>query len=332
MLIGDGKMDKSQLDKLLRTEDSIERLQKENQQNVNTIHLDYHDGNIPTMPTKGFFKEGNIFINKSRRFSYTPAHRHNFVEFNYMYSGHCTQYINDEKIQLKENDLILMDKDIIQRIDYIGTNDILINIGVQDSSILNNIMQNLADSESLVTKFMMNASAVNAVHNNFILFDINKNEMANDLIKMMIAKTFSERQNRNKSLNLLLSTLLIELANTVESQTNQVAKSSSLELAILQYIDNHYNKLSLDELAHHFGYNKNYLGNMLKEKTGSTFQSLIDQKRLSSSRTLLTNTNYSVESISGMVGFKSPTSLFKLYRKYLGTTPKAFRIDTNSGN
>ncbi|KRN27574.1 transcription regulator [Lactobacillus selangorensis] len=293
---------------------------------MNPIHLDYRDGNIPTIPCKTLFKQGNIFVNKSRRFSYTPAHRHNFIEFNYMYSGHCTQYINDEKIVLNQNDLILMDKDIVQRIDSIGPNDILINIGVRDVSIFNNITHNLADSESLVTKFMLNAAIVNAVHNNFILFNVGQNEMANELIKMMIVKSLSKNQDRNKSLNLLLSTLLIELANTVESQTNQIAKSADPELAILQYIDTHYSDLSLKTLAKHFGYNKNYLGNMLKKTTGQTFQSLLDQKRLARSRTLLTNTNYSIENISEMIGFKSPTSLFKLYRKYLHTTPKTFRM------
>lgn len=318
-------MDNQKLDRLLRRIDGVEKLQRETGENVNTLHLEYGDSGIPIMPSEDFFKGGNIFVNRSRRFSYTPAHRHSFIEFNYMYSGHCTQYINDEKIVLRTGDMILLDKGVVQKIDYIGEDDILVNIGVQDDSILDNILRNLTDSDNLVTRFMMNASSVDAVHNSFILFSLHSNWVATNLVQTMIGNFFIKERDRNRILNLLLSALLVELANMIELRTNQMASNSSQELAILQYIDANYPTLTLRELAKHFGYNRNYLGNKLKKMTKSTFQELIDKKRLDESRILLSDTNYSIEEIAQRVGFKSTTSLYKLYRAYLNSTPNQIR-------
>lgn len=111
--------------------------------NVNYMDLDYINHPIPQMPRWDFFKNGDIAVNKNNRFSYVPAHTHNFIEMNYMYSGKCTQYINDEQITLKAGDLIIMDKDIVQRIDYTNENDILVNVLIKDNSAIDKIFRYL---------------------------------------------------------------------------------------------------------------------------------------------------------------------------------------------
>lgn len=58
------------------------------------------DGSIvKSMPFWHFFENGNIAITKSNRFSFVPAHKHQFIELNYVYKGkgQSVQYIDDEK-------------------------------------------------------------------------------------------------------------------------------------------------------------------------------------------------------------------------------------------
>ncbi|MDG2979221.1 AraC family transcriptional regulator [Latilactobacillus curvatus] len=313
------------LEQLLHEISPIEQLQKDSGQNINDMHLNYTNANIPQMPQSTFFKEGNIFVNKHHRFSYMPAHTHNFVEFNYMYSGSCTQYINDEKITLHQHEIILMDKDIVQKIDYVGENDILVNILVQDNALLTEVLNNLAQSDDIVTKFIMNASRVDAVHNNFITFNIEDNPIAIRIIESLILKSFGHDKAKNHSLNLLLSLLLTELANAIELASNNLAETEDGLLQMLKYINDHYTDTSLAQLGQHFGYNKNYIGNKIKAATGQSFQELVDKKRLATVKSLLVETQYSIAEITEIVGYKSAPSLFKLFMKYMGMTPNEFR-------
>lgn len=313
------------LNQKLHELDEVEKLQMIDGVNINDQHLDYDALSIPKMPKESFFKEGDIFINKHHRFSYMPAHTHNFIEFNYMYSGSCTQYINDEKIVLHEHEIILIDKDIVQKIDYVGEDDILINILLKDDSIMELLKQHIGTSSSIVTKFMYNASRMDAVHNNFIVFNIQDNEIAQNLLESMIMKAQETLPIKNQSLHLMMALLLAELSNNIEKEASSFSDDETNILPVLKYIDEHYASITLRDLSEQFGYNTNYLGNKLKEETGSTFKELIDKKRLDIASELLLNTNYTTEEITSIIGFQSTPSLFRLFKKHTGSTPLTYK-------
>ena len=48
-------------------------------------------------------------------------------------------------------------------------------------------------------------------------------------------------------------------------------------------------------------------------------------RRLNIACNLLQNTNYSIEDISDFVGYDNHSSLFRLFKKYLGITPQEYR-------
>lgn len=313
------------LSRKLHEMDEVEKQQIINGININDQHLDYQSPAIPKMPKESFFKEGDIFINKHHRFSYMPAHTHNFIEFNYMYCGSCTQYINDEKIVLHEHEIILIDKDIIQRIDYVGEHDILINILLKDDSIIDLLKQHIGESTSIVTKFMYHASRMDSLHNNFMIFNIQENEVAQNLLESMILKSLETSPLKNQSLQLMMALLLSELSHCIEKETSDFSNQEANILPVLKYIDDHYATITLADLSEKFGYNTNYLGNKLKDETGSTFKELIDKKRLDIAQELLLNTNYTMDDITDMIGFKSAPSLFRLFKKHTGLTPLEFK-------
>ena len=313
------------LDQLLLMEDPIERLQRTTSKNANELHIDFESGRTPQIPSKKYFTNSNIFINKHHRYSYMPAHTHDFIELNYMYSGHCQQYINDEPVTLHAGNVILMDKDIVQKISYVGKRDILVNILIKDDSILENVLNGLAQSTSLVTQFMVNAAKVNAIHNNFILFDTKENEVAQNLLHSLIIRGIGDDGNNAHEVNMLLSLLLGELSHSVETETHNFNNTGSEMLRVLQYIDESFRDTSLTKLGKQFGYNSNYIGNKIKAETGASFQVLINRKRVSLAKQLLIETDYSITRIASEVGFINAGSLLKLFNKTMGYSPGEFR-------
>ncbi|MGM0215849.1 AraC family transcriptional regulator [Enterococcus sp. AZ109] len=313
------------LDSILFSYDEIEERQKIDGKNINDIQYYYHGDGVPELPQHYFFKDNDIFINKHHRFSYMPIHKHSFVELNYVYSGSCVQYINGEKITISKHQVLMMDKDIDQEIDYIGEEDIIINILIKDDTIMDSLLAYIATSENLATSFLFNASKSEAFHNNYIVFNLADNPYAINLLDSLIMKNLSNDRYKNHALTSLLSLLLPELSEAVEAEVHPSTAENDEILPILKYIDDHYDSVTLHSLGEHFGYNSNYLGNKIKTITECTFQELIDQKRLTIAKNLLTKTDYTNIVIAEMLGFKSAPSLFRLFQNYLGMSPSSYR-------
>ncbi|MBX8935516.1 AraC family transcriptional regulator [Enterococcus hulanensis] len=312
-----------ELKDLLLQENEIEKIQRTKGYNVNDQHLPFEEVEIPKMPSSSFFKEGNIFINKHHRYSEMPKHTHEFVEFNYMLSGSCTQYVNEKKVVLNEGEIILLDKDIVQRIDPLGQNDLLINILLKDESITTDIIINMVKSTGLVNEFLMNASNKSGAHDAFIHFHCGKNDEVQEIIHNLILEYFQKKRYFMRAANLLLSLLLIELTRMIEEESlDNYQKKDEEIINILKYIDVHFRHLSLKDLADEFGYNPNYMGNKLKKETGRTFQDLINSAKYQTALELMKETDKSIEEIAYEVGFYSLPSLYKLFARFTEKTPK----------
>ncbi|WP_122645888.1 AraC family transcriptional regulator [Enterococcus mediterraneensis] len=319
-------MDFEELKELFFKETEIERIQRLEGININDQHLPFNKVLVPKMPSKNFFKEGNIFINKHHRYSAMPAHTHEFVEFNYMLSGQCTQYINDEKITLKQGELLLIDKDIVQRIDPIGYEDILINILLKDDSITTELLTNMVKANSLVNEFILNASKKNSEHNAFIHFQCGGVAEVQSLLERILIEYFKKEKFYERALNLMLSLLLIELTRHLEEENLEDFRASDAQLLhILQYIDINFTTLTLADLSKHFGYNPNYISNKLKQSFGYSFQEIVNQKRYEYACELIRESDKSLEEISFEIGFQSVPSLYKLFAKFTKETPKEYR-------
>lgn len=243
-----------------------------------------------------------------------------------MYAGTCTQYINGEKVTLHQHNLILMDKDIVQQIESTGSNDILINILLKNDSTMNQLFDYIAVSTNEITQFLYNASHINTLHNNFILFDLTHQEVAINLVESLIIKGLTKSRQRNKSMGLLLSTLILELSQSIEQEyINFSDNTDDNLLPIIQYINQNFASVTLRDVSAKFSYNTNYLGNKLKEATGKTFKELVDRRRISAVQNLMIKTNCTLADICDIIGYQNTSSLFRLFKKYLKTTPSEYK-------
>lgn len=320
------------LDQTLRTIDPIEAQQRATGKNVNDLSTDLIADMTKKSPTtiampRNFFTEGeDIVIRKHHRFSNMLLHTHDFVELNYIYSGTCVQHINGNRVVLPIHSLIMLDKSITQSIEYMGENDILVNILLRDGNSLNSVLENISSSQNIVTKFMYNAAQIKSIHDNFIIFNLNNNEYARKIIECMLLKGLSDDLVKNNALRNLYALLIPELTSCIEQETINFSQEKEDDiLPVLKYIDQHFKTVTLTQAATHFGYNTNYLGNKLRVQTNQSFQELLDNKKFSIAVSLLQTTNYSIEKIADYVGYSSTPSLFRLFKRITGGTPREYR-------
>ena len=112
-----------------------------------------------------------------------------------------------------------------------------------------------------------------------------------------------------------------KLDGVAKEQSNRDERLNS----ILNYIQANYQKVTLDDISEEFHLSKPYASKYVKDKSGETFGDIVKNVRMKKSRTLLKNTNMTVESIAEAVGYQNVEHFNRLFKKKYGMTPMQFR-------
>ncbi|WP_035050983.1 AraC family transcriptional regulator [Carnobacterium pleistocenium] len=276
-----------------------------------------------------FYDSQSIIIRKHRRFASYPLHSHQFLEFNYMLSGQSNQIVNGEKIILKEKQILLLDTNSEHELQPLGENDLLINFLFHTSDMSIDMLKNIdSQSSGLTYNFLMSAILGSGYQDNFLILDINNYPEIQITFEQMIIEFFSQHRLTKEILNSYSQVLFLQLSQVYHSQLSKIYDSITnfdLPLIVLQKIERNYRDITLSGLAAELGYNKNYLSNLIKEKTGKNFKELVTQQRLKEAHQLILSTNANIESIAEYVGYFNKTQFYKKYREYFKTTPNKVR-------
>lgn len=82
---------------------------------------------------------------------------------------------------------------------------------------------------------------------------------------------------------------------------------------------------SMEELSDVFNYTPKYLGYLFKAKTGKTIKEYCNHLKVVQAKSLLTETDRSVEAIAVQVGFNSVTYFDRVFYKEVKLSPQAYR-------
>ncbi len=94
---------------------------------------------------------------------------------------------------------------------------------------------------------------------------------------------------------------------------------------IISRIQNDYKNVTLESLSAEFHLSKPYLSKYIKEKAGMTFQDAVKKERMKKARTMLRETDRTVEAIAAEVGYDNVEHFNRLFRKSYGMTPVQYR-------
>ena len=119
--------------------------------------------------------------------------------------------------------------------------------------------------------------------------------------------------------------LALTLLRQYSTQTNKESIPENLRM-VIAYIDDHLaEKLSLKKMAEIAIISPYYFAKLFKQSTGVTLNQYITNRRMEKAKDLLRLQVYSVIEIAKLVGIRSQSHFNKVFRKYTGITPKAYR-------
>lgn len=101
---------------------------------------------------------------------------------------------------------------------------------------------------------------------------------------------------------------------------------SLLVRKVLTHIDTDLTAdLSLKAQADLLNVNASYLSTLFKKETGSTLTEYVNRKRVDHAILLLNSTNMQIQNIAQYCGIPDVNYFTKIFKKYIGTTPKDYR-------
>lgn len=112
--------------------------------------------------------------------------------------------------------------------------------------------------------------------------------------------------------------------------TNAEAMYSSKEVqkihSALSYINTHYSEnITLEEISTHENLDPSYFCRVFKAATGATFTEYLNFVRVCKAQTMLARTTLGILEISEAVGFSSVSYFGRIFKRYLGISPRAYR-------
>ncbi|WP_334332410.1 AraC family transcriptional regulator [Companilactobacillus sp. HBUAS59544] len=317
------------LDDLLRTLNPVEKRELEKHDFINDfpqkekriLNGHYHLNN------EIFFKNNSIYISKQFRFASYPTHSHQFLELNYMYSGTCREVVNGKELYLKKNDILLLDTGSRHKIDPLGENDILINFLFKRSDLSLNFLNNFNQQFSPSFEFIMNAAmdGDDNNHENFMYLH-NQNSSLPTIFNNVMNEYFFPKAFSNQIIKNYIPIIFFELARDINTQIeHDNIVNKEIIYPILKIIEENYATITVAKIADTLNYSRNYISNLIKEKTNKTFSQLQTEQRMQHAYDYLENTDLPIGSIIEAIGMTNRSNFYKKFELFYHQKPNDIR-------
>ncbi len=232
-------------------------------------------------------------------------HSHDFTEFFYITKGTGKFMIESETLDVKSNDLIILNPTIVHT--------------------------EISNPSKPMEYIVLGIEGINfQAHNKeYILLDSSTHKSDLHLYLNTLANEMKQDQPYRDFAcqNLLNIILTIILRNDAFNISLVTGPSLTRECRIAKkYIEEHFREnITIDTLSSLVHLNKYYFSHKFTKQFGTSPINYLIQVRIDESKHLLTNTNYSLSSISQIVGFSSPSYFSQAFKRTTNMSPQEYK-------
>lgn len=271
-----------------------------------------------------------ILVQRHNRFSPPLMHYHTFFELIYVYDGTCLQKLPHTEKKLHTGDICIIPPGVKHAID-VHDRSVIINILIRKDT-LHNIFFNFLSTQNVLSSFFLN-NIYGKNQESWIIFHTGQDsEMRNAFLYMYweaLNRQVYYYQMIGNTLTICFGLLIRNYVHFVEMPA-PTRKHEEQADRILQYIQQHYDTVTADDISHVFSYSKEYASRLIKDITGLSFIQYVKKVRMEKAEDLLRNTNLSVSRISEQVGYNSSEHFIRLFRQYAHMTPTEYRLSQSA--
>lgn len=258
----------------------------------------------------------------------TQLHTHDYIELAYVVQGEFRQKILGKDITFSQGDLCLIDKNCFHQ-DYIGsTPAVVLFLGIANDMFSEIINENIASGKIL--SFLNAAILKQKDLRQYLCFHPGPSA-APELEKCLLG-LLKELMDNSAGTHYIRKGLLMRIFGILStryefnlSSEQQKARNWLIFQEITQYIRQHYDTVTIQELSRNFHFQEDYFNRIIKNKTGMTYSAYVKNIRLEHAQQLLLNTDMSIEDVASAVGYENRSFFYRIFQEKHHMTPSAFR-------
>lgn len=259
------------------------------------------------------------YLEVSSAFSY-PEEVHDFHEFAYIDSGNICCHMNNAPILLSQGDFLLIPPH--KKHFYSAINGIAASIFIICFRCNSDILAVFDKKITLNKESKLILAEILKESKNAFSFPFNRKLKlldcplygAQQLVENNIEKLFIHliRNDINQNDNIKFVMNSIELENNLINDIVALLKT------------NLYSKITLEKISKQTFYSKTFLNNIFKKNMGTSIMHYYTHLKIQEAKKLLRE-NISPANVSIQLSFESPSYFTKVFKKYTGITPSAYK-------
>lgn len=291
----------------------------------------YTSGEEFTVDSARMLKDGQLIaVRPHTRFIRFPMHRHNYVEVVYVCRGSVTNIIGENRITVRQGELLFLNQYTRHELLPAGMDDIIINFIILPEFF--DVALEMIGGNNMLANFVINTLRQDGQKGEYLYFRVSgilqiQNLMENLITSLVTGTAGDGVVNRNRINQTTMGLLFMYLLDSVQSaeSLNPDQYENMIAMSTLDYIDRNYPTASLGELAQNLKLPVHTLSRMIKRSAGGNFTELLQRKRLNRAVSLLVETDEPINDIIDMVGYENHSYFHRVFKARYGMTPHAFR-------
>ncbi len=251
-------------------------------------------------------------------------HRQDYFFFNFAYKGsyQALSYKNNNQITIAEGECYISQPYAGYAINSKSEDDtIIVGVLIKREAFFRHYFQTLSADKKLF-HFFLNPQT-NAHSEEFIHLTFEDDYSIRSLLNLMMLEYADRNENTQSILRPLTLSVLMQISKQYKA-SNPEDVSLSLAEQIEVYISEHYNHVTLADLAKHFSYHPNYISTILTKELGKSFSEIVLEQRMERAVGFLKGTTLSISDIAELLGYSNNSNFYKAFREYYGISPREY--------
>jgi AraC-like DNA-binding protein len=298
------------------------------------IELSRHPEKFTLLDEDTYIPRGqNIAFVVHPRYAVLPSHRHSFIELIYVYSGQCSQIINNAPVTMQKGEMCILDTHAFHSINKADENDIIINCLMRKSFFDAALLGRLSGND-VFSQFFIKAIYRSKNFEEYILLHSSENEKIQRLMTMILCEYYDKGMCSNEVINSYMIILFAEMLRVYRKDINSrhfaVLENTKVS-DIIRYLEKNYKDVTLESAAKHFYFHPTHLSKILRKLTGTRFIDIIHQVKANQAGILLKTTDLPVNMVANEVGYENVSFFYQIFKKHFGCTPSLYRKKASQG-
>ena len=251
-------------------------------------------------------------------------HRQDFFFFNFAYQGNygALSYQFDNRITVHEGECYIGQPYAGYAPNGQSEHEIIIvGVLIQTQAFFKTFLHVLSANRKLF-QFFLNPQ-INEYSDEYIHLKFEDLFSVRSLLELMIVEYANPQENTQDVLKPLTLALLMQVARQY-ARSNPTTKTDKLSEKIIQYIVEHFDSVTLGDIAAQFSYHPNYISAYIHKELGRSFSEILLEQRMERAAALLKGTDLSIEDIAAMVGYSNNSNFYKAFREYYQVSPREY--------